>query len=417
MIFFLKKVAFSYYTKRGGSRFGIKSTKMTLKTREYIVQLIVRQVQGILDDEGQRELLEWRESSPENEVLFQRMTSRVHFEESLKVCEMTNEEMENEWKLIRGKTIGSYRLVLKRLLPYAAILVVALLVGGIWVLGERDSLLPDDSLVAKAHRVKKIEPQAILVMGDGTTINLKDSVSLAALVSMKMALSADEDVLTYTKGSVDTVIEYHTMKIPRGGEYVLVLSDGTTVYLNAESGLMYPVKFRGNDRRVFLKGEAYFDVKRDTSKPFIVEANSLDVRVLGTEFGVRAYQDETCIRTTLKKGKVSVENKGSGIVLTPGMQASFDKETSKMDVQEVNVNLFLAWKDGRLVFDNCSLENILKDLGKWYDFDVRYEREDARLIPFSLNIKKHDAFAEVLHLLEDTGCVEFDIEDNIVIVK
>ena len=93
------------------------------------------------------------------------------------------------------------------------------------------------------------------------------------------------------------------------------------------------------------------------------------------------------------------------------------QETSKMDVQEVNVNLFLAWKDGRLVFDNCSLENILKDLGKWYDFDVRYEREDARLIPFSLNIKKHDAFAEVLHLLEDTGCVEFDIEDNIVIVK
>ena len=93
-----------------------------------------------------------------------------------------------------------------------------------------------------------------------------------------------------------------------------------------------------------------------------MEANSLDVRVLGTEFGVRAYQDETCIRTTLKKGKVSVENKGSGIVLTPGMQA-FWQGNVKIDVQEVNVNLFLAWKDGRLVFDNCSLENILKDLG------------------------------------------------------
>ena len=101
-------MAFSYYTKRGGSRFGIKSTKMTLKTREYIVQLIVRQVQGILDDEGQRELLEWRESSPENEVLFQRMTSRVHFEESLKVCEMTNEEMENDRKLPFGlKTVAT----------------------------------------------------------------------------------------------------------------------------------------------------------------------------------------------------------------------------------------------------------------------------------------------------------------------
>lgn len=392
---------------------------MTLKTREYIVQLIVLQVQGMLDDAGQRELLEWRESSPENEVLFQKMTSRVHFEESLKVCEMTEEEMETEteWNSIRKKTIGSHRLALKRFLPYAAILFVALLVGGIWMLGGRDSLLPDDSLVTKARRVKKIEPQAILVMGDGTTINLKDSVSLATLVSMKMALSADEDVLTYTKGSVDTVIEYHTMKIPRGGEYVLVLSDETTVYLNAESELTYPVKFRGNDRRVFLKGEAYFDVKRDSSKPFIVETNSLKIQVLGTEFGVRAYQNEEYIRTTLKKGKVSVESEEDGVVLAPGMQVSFDKETTKMDVQEVNVDLFLAWKDGRLVFDNCSLENILKDLGKWYDFDVYYEREDARLIPFSLNIKKHDAFAEVLQLLEDTGCVEFNIENNIVIVK
>ena len=97
--FFLKKVAFSYYTKGGGSRFGIKSTKMTLKTREYIVQLIVRHVQGTLDDTGKKELLEWRESFPENEALFQRMTSRVHFEESLKACEMTGKEMESEWKL------------------------------------------------------------------------------------------------------------------------------------------------------------------------------------------------------------------------------------------------------------------------------------------------------------------------------
>ena len=281
----------------------------------------------------------------------------------------------------------------------------------------KNSKFSDNSLVSKAHQVKKIEPRAILVMGDGTTINLKDSAALAALVSMKMAFSADEDVLTYTEGHMHSVVEYHTMKIPRGGEYVLVLSDGTTVYLNAESELTYPVKFSENDRRVFLKGEAYFDVQRDTSKPFVVEANSLEIRVLGTEFGVRAYQDEGSIRTTLKKGMVSVENEENKVVLTPGMQASFNKETAKMDVREVNVDLFLAWKDGRLVFDNCSLENILEDLGKWYDFNIRYAREDARLIPFSLNIKKHNAFAEVLQLLEETGCVEFNIEDNVVIVK
>lgn len=410
-------MAFSYYTKRGAFRFGIKSPKMELETKEHIIQLIIRHVQGTLDDTGQKELLEWRKVSSENEALFLKMTSRVYFEESLKACEMTNEEMENEWKLIHGKTIGRRRGVLKNLLRYAAILIAFIVVGSIWMLEIKNSKFSDNSLVSKAHQVKKIEPRAILVMGDGTTINLKDSAALAALVSMKMAFSADEDVLTYTEGHMHSVVEYHTMKIPRGGEYVLVLSDGTTVYLNAESELTYPVKFSENDRRVFLKGEAYFDVQRDTSKPFVVEANSLEIRVLGTEFGVRAYQNEGSIRTTLKKGMVSVENEENKVVLTPGMQASFNKETAKMDVWEVNVDLFLAWKDGRLVFDNCSLENILEDLGKWYDFNIRYAREDARLIPFSLNIKKHNAFAEVLQLFEETGCVEFNIEDNVVIVK
>ena len=417
MIFFLKKVAFSYYTKRGGSRFGIKSTKMTLKTREYIVQLIVRQVQGILDDEGQRELLEWRGSSPENEVLFQRMTSRVHFEESLKVCEMTNEEMENEWKLIRGKTIGSYRLVLKRLLPYAAILVVALLVGGIWVLGERDSLLPDDSLVAKAHRVKKIEPQAILVMGDGTTINLKDSVSLAALVSMKMALSADEDVLTYTKGSVDTVIEYHTMKIPRGGEYVLVLSDGTTVYLNAESELRFPKQFRGKNRKVYLTGEGYFDVQRNEKQPFIVEVKQVEVRVLGTSFGIRAYAKEENVLTTLIQGRVNVEADGQQVELNPGQQADFNRGNDRLTVAEVDVEQYVGWKDGRLVFDNKPLEFILEELGRWYSFDVFYTNKELKGIPYSLNIKKHEDIAHVLKFIERTGKVKFEVNKNTIIVK
>ena len=388
---------------------------MTLKTREYIVQLIVRQVQGILDDEGQRELLEWRESSPENEVLFQRMTSRVHFEESLKVCEMTNEEMENEWKLIRGKTIGSYRLVLKRLLPYAAILVVALLVGGIWVLGERDSLLPDDSLVAKAHRVKKIEPQAILVMGDGTTINLKDSVSLAALVSMKMALSADEDVLTYTKGSVDTVIEYHTMKIPRGGEYVLVLSDGTTVYLNAESELMYPVKFRGNDRRVFLKGEAYFDVTKDRSHPFVVKTISSEISVLGTSFNVNA-RENSCV-TTLVEGCVRMRHGMlDSVELHAGQQALLTG-VGKIRVQEVDTRYYTSWMDNMFAFREAPLREIAEVLENWYGCECRFENPALENIPYTTMVERYSDVDSVLQILAGTGDFHYTRIGDLIIIK
>lgn len=391
---------------------------MTREMREYIVRLIALHVQGMLDEAGQKELREWRERSPENEALFGKMTSRAHFDESLKNCELTAEEMRSEWLLIRGKTIGHRRVWLRRVLQYAAVLIVILSVGGVWMLQDKEKDALDNTLIAKARRIKKVEPQAVLVLQDGTLVNLKDTASLSELVSTKVALSANKDVLKYSDNRVDTVVEYHTLKIPRGGEYVLVLADGSTVYLNAESKLTYPVHFTGKERRVYLTGEAYFEVQRDTSRPFIVAvSDSLKIQVLGTEFGVRAYSEEGCIRTTLKKGKVSVENGGYGVILTPNMQASFDKKTTRLDVREVNVDLYLAWKDGRLVFDNRPLEDILKDLGKWYDFDVRYEREEARFIPFSLNIKKHDAFAEVLHLIEDTECVEFEIKDNTVVVK
>jgi len=393
----------------------VKTEKMANK--EYIIRLIALHVQGRLDEAGQRELREWRERSPDNETLFLKMTSRVHFDESLKICELTEEERNAEWRAIYGKTIGRRRVKWKRILRYAAVLVVTLSAGGIFLLRDMEKDAFDNSLAARARMIKKVESGAMLVLQDGTQIDLKDSVSLAKVMSSNVVLSANEEILMYSEDRVDTVVEYHTLKIPRGGEYVLVLADGSAVYLNAESELTYPVSFSGGERRVFLKGEAYFEVQKDADRPFVVEVDSLKIRVLGTEFGIRAYAEERCIRTTLKKGKVSVENSGYGVVLEPDMQAAFNKKTTRLDVRKVNVDLFLAWKDGRLVFDNCSLEDILKDLGKWYDFDVRYEREEARFIPFSLNIKKHDAFVEVLRLIEDTECVKFEIKDNTVIVK
>ena len=166
-----------------------------------------------------------------------------------------------------------------------------------------------------------------------------------------------------------------------------------------------------------MKGEAYFEVQKDTTKPFIVDVDPLRVQVMGTEFGVRAYSDEECIKTTLKQGKVSVESEERSVILTPDLQATFNRSDGRLDAKEVNVNLYIGWKDGRLIFDNYPLERVLKDLGRWYAFNVVFEREELRVLPFSLNIKKHEVFAEVLDLLEETGCVKFEIEDNTVIVK
>lgn len=390
---------------------------MTQKTREYIVQLIARYVQGNLNKREMEDLDAWRMESSKNEEIFQRMISRRHFEESLTAHEMTGEEMDAEWKQIYTRTIGSRRIGLRRVLQYAAIAVMLLSVGGVLYFSSEKYLPEKEVVVAKKNTIQELESRAILVLSDGREFDLKNEEDLEALANHRVALSADSEMLTYLSGNVDTIVEYHMLRIPRGGEYVLVLSDGSTVYLNAESELAYPAHFTGQERRVRLKGEAYFEVQKDATKPFIVDVDPLRVQVMGTEFGVRAYSDEECIKTTLKQGKVSVESEERSVILTPDLQATFNRSDGRLDAKEVNVNLYIGWKDGRLIFDNCPLERVLKDLGRWYAFNVVFEREESRVLPFSLNIKKHEVFAEVLDLLEETGCVKFEIEDNTVIVK
>ena len=228
------------------------------------------------------------------------------------------------------------------------------------------------------------------------------------------------DTLSYQLAAEETreePVETHTLRIPRGGEYTLELTDGTTVCLNAETELRYPSRFTGGERRVWLKGEAYFDVARDESSPFVVETEGMDVRVLGTEFGVRAYGGESETLTTLVEGRVRVDAGGEEAELAPGQQAVFEREEGKVNVREVDVEEFVGWKDGRLVFDNKPLWYILDELGRWYSFEVFYSNEESKHIPFSLNVRKHEDIAPVLKLVERTGKVWFEINGNAVIVK
>ena len=215
----------------------------------------------------------------------------------------------------------------------------------------------------------------------------------------------------------DTTEIFHMLEIPRGGEYLLSLSDGTVIYLNSESTLRFPVKFQGKERKVYLTGEAYFKVAKNTERPFVVTAGELDVLVTGTTFGVRAYKDEKDIQTTLESGHVTVRVEGKSVKLIPNKQALFDKLTMGLEVRDVDVDLYLAWADGRLVYDNCPLEKILSDLGRWYNINVFYNRDELRSYQFSLNMKKHEEFTQVLELIGKTGEVQFEIKDNTVIVK
>lgn len=217
--------------------------------------------------------------------------------------------------------------------------------------------------------------------------------------------------LTYARAQVNESEEliYNTLKVPTGGFYQLELADGTKVWLNSESELRFPVRFAAGGRDVYLKGEAYFQVKKNEGKPFTVFLNESSVTVLGTSFNIKAYKDEENIYTTLVEGSVrfSVEKGGEPVVLHPGMQSVWNVESGKTEVKKVDVNQFIAWRDGRFVFPSTTLEELMMQLKRWYNIEVEFEVPEVRRYEFRGAISRDMELANVLSLVEKTSNVVF----------
>ena len=387
-----------------------------LSKEEHIARLIFLHIQGMTDNAQEKELNEWRSVSPRHEELFQRMLSSEHVEKSISRFVKTEEEEERGWWQLQQKARSGRSVRKIKWFPYAAAIVLILSVGGVFYFSgdkEQTEILP----IAK-NEVQVPGSRAVLILPDGRKVDLENEVLRSDLAQSDSLLLVSARSLKYRDiDSPDTTEIFHTLEIPRGGEYLLTLSDGTMIYLNSESTLSFPVKFQGKERKVYLTGEAYFKVAKNTEHPFVVTAGELEVLVTGTTFGVRAYKDEKDIQTTLESGQVTVKVEGKSVKLVPNKQVLFNKSTMGLEVRDVDVDLYLAWADGRLVYDNCPLEKILTDLGRWYNIDVFSSRDELRSYQFSLNMKKHEEFTQVLELIGKTGEVQFEIKDNTVIVK
>lgn len=387
-----------------------------LSKEEHIARLIFLHIQGMTDNAQEKELDEWRSVSPRHEELFQRMLSSEHVEKSISRFVKTEEEEERGWRQLQQKARSGRSVRKIKWFPYAAAIVLILSVGGVFYFSgdkEQTEILP----IAK-NEVQVPGSRAVLILPDGRKVDLENEVLRSDLAQSDSLLLVSARSLKYRDiDSPDATEIFHTLEIPRGGEYLLALSDGTMIYLNSESTLSFPVKFQGKERKVYLTGEAYFKVAKNTEHPFVVTAGELEVLVTGTTFGVRAYKDEKDIQTTLESGRVTVRVEGKSVKLVPNKQVLFNKSTMGLEVRDVDVDLYLAWADGRLVYDNCPLEKILTDLGRWYNIDVFYSRDELRSYQFSLNMKKHEEFTQVLELIGKTGEVQFEIKDNTVIVK
>jgi hypothetical protein len=210
-------------------------------------------------------------------------------------------------------------------------------------------------------------------------------------------------------------VVYNTLNIPRGGKFQLILADGTKVWMNAASSLRFPTAFVGRDRRVVLTGEAYFEVAKNKALPFIVEANGMEVKVLGTHFNVGAYQDESAIKTTLVEGSVHVRKDKQQVLLSPGKQSTLTKATGAMHVENANLDEALAWKNELFVFKNSDIKSVMRQLSRWYDIDVIFKGE----VNTKLNgmISRNTNLSGVIKLLQLSGGAQFKINGNLITVS
>ena len=301
----------------------------------------------------------------------------------------------------------------------AAAVILLLGVGTLWISRKPHNIIVPPPQAASAP-VHPASDKAILQLGNGGTIIL-DSAHNGVLASQGgvRVIKADSGQLRYQGSSTGTVV-YNQISTPRGGQYQLVLPDGSKIWLNAASSIRFPTAFTGGQRIVSITGEAYFEIAPDKTKPFSVRAGGVTVEVLGTHFDVMAYADEAATKTTLLEGSVRVKKGAEERLLSPGQQALAETGlnagagASVLSVENVDTAQAVAWKNGLFEFDHLDLGTIMRQISRWYDVDVRYEGVDSAA-RFDGGISRKLDLPDVLHLLEGSG-IRFKLENRTLTV-
>ena len=377
-----------------------------------VSRLIVKYLQGCISPEEKVMLDKWLEESSENREIYHRVQGRVNREERQRIIRKLNKRA--AWERVDRNTKKYRHPILRRCMKYAATIVLPLFMVGVgfYLIRDKEEIHPVAEMVKISPGVTKAE----LVLADGHKVVL-GTETIDSLVSEEgVNIVKDGNGVSYLGNKEEGDLAYNIIRVPRGGEFKVRLQDGTLVYMNSETELKYPVRFVGKERRVYLSGEAYFEVQRDTTKPFIVVMNGNEVRVLGTEFNVRSYEDEKCQFTTLVAGKVLLTTHDHRCIeLLPNEQGIVDPQ-GDIRKEQVDVALYTAWKDGNFVFRKQSLEHIMEIVERWYDLKVTFEDEWCKQVSFSGNVERYDDFSKLAEMLEATGSVKFRIKNNEIYV-
>lgn len=303
---------------------------------------------------------------------------------------------------------------LKRLAVAAS--VVLLILSGYYLIWPLPSLQPDETKTSqKTNDIPPGGNKATLTLANGKQVIL-DSLSSTESFRQGSSLVTNTDgQLAYSveKNPIDVV--FNTLTTPRGGQYQVTLSDGSKAWLNAESSIYFPTNFTGNERRVRITGEVYFEIEKNPDMPFKVDVGQMEIRVLGTHFNINAYDSGDIIKTTLLEGSVEVIREKSTLRLRPGQQAQVTSKGETSVVDNVNIDEVVAWKAGYFQFNSADIETVMRQITRWYDVEVLYEGKVTKL--FGGSIPRDMSASNVFKALELTGGVHFEIDGKTIIVR
>jgi transmembrane sensor len=298
----------------------------------------------------------------------------------------------------------------------AAAIVLIFFSAGLLIYHNHQS---DKNQQSAKNIIKPGGNKAILTLSNGQKISLTDALNgqVAVQKGIKITKTADGQLVyeaTDNTANDNSDPQYNTVEAPAGGQWQVKLPDGSLVFLNALSSITYPTRFIGNERKIALKGEAYFEIAHNKAMPFRVTSQAQMVEVLGTHFDVMAYADEKMMKTTLLEGSVKISDHEQTIILTPGQQAQVSQSgisiTDNVDLEDV-----IAWKNGYFKF-NENIESIMSKIARWYNVDVVYQLKPDPELTFSGKISRARNLSAILKMLEFNGDVHFKVEGRRITV-
>lgn len=315
---------------------------------------------------------------------------------------------EEEYRLVRR------RIQRKGVIKLAMVAAACVVVGVVALSGWYRS--PTSTAVPLAQEIPVGRKTAELTLADGRQISLEGNRQVIQERNENIASNSAACELNYREGKLVTYAGeqvWHTLKVPVSADYFVRLSDGTKVWLNCDTELRFPVDFTAERREVFLKGEAYFEVTKAETWPFIVRTDGMSIRVTGTKFDVKSYESEFLAQTTLVEGSVWVNE----VELKPSQQFLLDRKSGKTEVKTVDTELYTDWTQGMFVFQSQCLEDVMNGLAKWYDVTVVYRDAEVKGMRFSGHFGRYDTIDDVLDILGKLEKVDFSRDGRTIVVS